>query len=334
MKAALILFLVSSPLLARTLEYKEVHRTYRNLEKIDLSHCREKFRFLNNNWMDCSFHLPQMIASPVAQIKHIRTDKVEKTDPVTGTMNKFIRIDSTYRDMDDASGNINLWASFYYQLNGERTIHYGDRSLYQYEILENTLRDALATWNPEGKTIVAWDPEAKSEFMHDEVIGNVFFGMNSASLEAEKCLANYEHDQADNWPDTEEIWYSTCSYTSSEYREPIYLRDHWSKNLLAHSLEEVREISLRSEFVALVSYSGSSFQITLGKMKDGKPDYNLDLTPEEAAPLLREAATKAKKMSAHFFLPESGISTIKANDRILGKLILRKTNSGDLIDFE
>ncbi len=326
--------LVASPLYARTLEYKEVIRTYKNLDKIDLSACREKFRFINNNWMDCNFRLPQVIDSPVAQLKHIRTEQIEKTEAVSETMNKFLRINSSYRDMDDASGNINLWASFYFQIMGERTIHYAELALYQYVLLESTIRNVLSTWHPEAVTIVAQDPEAESEFIEDKVIGSVYFGMNSASVNAEECLDNYEHDQADNWPETEEIWYSTCSYTSSEYREPVYLQNHWSKKLKSHPLSSSQVIQLTGGMVAEVFYSGSGFSITLGKIVDNQSDFNLDLPPEIAAPLIREAALKAGKMSAHFFLPESRILTLKDNDRILGKLILRRTSSGDLIDFE
>jgi hypothetical protein len=248
-------------------------------------------------------------------------------------LNYFTRLETSYHDMDEASAVTPFIASSYYQIPGESRIHSSTSDSYSKPIFTQHLWAVLKEWKPQGSTIIAYDPTKTSPFFNDEVKGSVFFGEKSESPDATKCLNNYEHDQEDNWPDDEEIWFSQCSYFEEKNFLYLALQSFWSARLKASALEETKLIHLSQGKIAQVTYSATGFSIQLGNDQAAGPDFNLDLKPEEARPLIVEAVKKAGTMKARFFILEKNKDGLKGSEKITGKLVMKRTRMRDEIDL-
>ena len=317
---------------ASVFEYREVSRTYKNLEKLDLTACGRSFRFINNNWMDCQFHLPGLINSAVGQISHFPVNKRELSTALPEGLNYVTSLETGHRDADEAASGIKLTARTYYQRWGDSTIHSGPSHLYTSQIFLEKLREALSGWRPSASTIAAYDPSLSSPFFDDEIKGRVFFGEKIVSPDPVRCLEEYEHDQEDNWPDDEVIYYSQCSYSEEKKFFPLNLTSFWSQKLRNLPVTEIKIIPLSGGKVARVSSSPEGISIQLGHDSGTGPDFNLDLTKEEATPLIHEAAKMAGTMKPHFFILERNLNSLTSGERILGKLVLKRTRMKDEID--
>ncbi|MFL5784413.1 MAG: hypothetical protein ACJ76H_07395 [Bacteriovoracaceae bacterium] len=331
---ALLALLLPLTVSASVIPYKEVFRQYKNLDQLDLSECEKTFRFVNGNWMDCRLHLPELMSSPVAKIANFVVDIKEKTIALSPEMNFFIRIETAYYDANEGAASTHLLIQAYYQKPGDIRIHSGPSSDYSFAVLKNHLTTTLREWNPSGKTVVAYSPGLKSKFIEDEVIGDVFIGESIDTPDAEKCLKNYVHEQEDNWPSEEVIFYSQCT----DYEEvpwfALYLQDFWSTKLKNHPETSDKVVYLPEGMAAQISYSAAGFSIILGKSANGIVDYNFDISPDEAFPLIRQATKLGGPMTAHFYVLESHLPEVRPEAKIIGKLALKRSGTKDEIDYQ
>lgn len=224
---------------ANAQEYKRLHRTYVDFSQIDLTACKQSFRFLNGNHMDCRLDLPQ----------GQRPDGLSKISPafyeptnvtLTTTAQGYVAYvdmrDSAF-DYLDASLSTHLILSMYYELPDKpgymQTL---PAENYEWSVFEKFLRQALGriaerrSWKTSSAVIaLPWT----NPMVDEKVIGSIFVARDRIPVRVEDCESRVSTELVDAWPE-QDYWITKCTFQNvlKAHGEAVPLNiDYWAESL-------------------------------------------------------------------------------------------------------
>lgn len=222
-------------------EYKRLHRTYLDLSQMNLDACKDSFRFLNDNYMDCQIDLPQSDAGvPLAKISpgQYMPTNVTLTADVSGYL-AYVDMRDSASDSIDGSLYTHLIFSMYYQLPDRpgymQTL---PAENYAWPVFEKFLRQALTkisqerAWKTNSPMIaLPWN----SPSVQEHIIGSIYVAKNTIPVDVDDCQRGLTTELVDAWPD-ENYWITICSsrWAALGQGEPLPLNaKYWAQSLQA-----------------------------------------------------------------------------------------------------
>jgi hypothetical protein len=297
---------------------QEFERTYLNLASIDLSECKKNYRFINGNWMDCTFKLPAPKGS--IQITPAHYPILDYTLNVElGDVTLYIDVRTTARSFEEASTETTMWISSYYRKEGVPNIHMMNKEFYSSEVLAKALKRAFAKMDA-NKSMTATimgvpDRTKENTLTSDKSLQDIFVGVKNVTPELNQCKSVYLNELQDRWPDPD-VWSSGCTYVFGEEERTLPLGpDYWSEELV--TINEAQNFAIKaqsSDQPDVYFYVGPNiFSITVGD------DMNVPFP--EAKAWIDDAIKQAGTIKTIYLLKKSEINT---QDTIMGRMVLRK----------
>jgi hypothetical protein len=329
-----------------SVEYKEVVRTYTKFSSLDFSECRKSFRFLNGNWMDCQMSLPSPgLRSSIRQIypTNYPTQNFHLKTAIDG-LEYYVDIRTVASSLDEASLGTRLWITGYYKKPGIPEIQHAPESAYSFDDFAKYLAEALERVESQrafsSRMVVALDPDQPNSYTEDQVVGSVYVGKQTQTLDLSACRSTYSHELQDRWPKEDE-WASGCVVLTGATRRDLPLRQFWSNHLRSMATDsyfdmDFPEAGQEHSILVRISYQAGSYSVSLGtKDRNGRIKFNVNFPYEEVERYLSAAFQKVPQVESHFMLLESDLSTLQSSERVLGKLVLsRSAGPQDFIDLK
>jgi hypothetical protein len=320
--------------------YREVERVFNRLDAADASGCRSTFRFLNGNWMDCVVDLDAS-AFPLQAIAHetlpIRSFSFPTEERDTSLEVRVEEV-TTWSELPTTR----LFVSAYYKKAGEVTIHQMPAEHYTCEGLVGTLTKAFEKLAHDhtyaSRMIALTAPGFEHPLATDRILGDLYVGRRTVSLEGAGCKAGYYDGMTDSWPDPDH-WTSYCVVNTGGSRHPLPLtNEHWSARL--RTLANTDPIVLRIADVGArpgttptvtIGYGDGGYTIGFAVIDDATGEAEDASIPwDRAEGWLARALEHVQEVTWPLLLKESEVSTLLPGERIEGRLVLR----GRKIDVE
>jgi hypothetical protein len=340
MKQFFLLCLASALTHAAPVRYVQVTRHLQNLASMDLSACQASYRFLNDNWMDCSFTVPSPSRSRLAQLTAAQYPQIEMAFPTADPdVEIFLRLLPQNNYANASLGDARFVFTAYYRRHSQPgRIATLPTESYAAGALTAHLKGFLAITDRRqqirSRPMIVQEA-GRNAYVYDTNAGGVVkVGRQTARLSAQKCANTFASIELDNWPYTEEVWGSGCAYRQGRERSLPYLEpSFWSPAVRALHAQSKAQVALGGDFVALANMGPGHVSVVLAKVVPGQaPDTNLRLTADEARPLIEDAALNAPALSLLYtFLddPELG-----SGEEVLGCLVAHSSAAGDVLAID
>lgn len=280
-------------------------RTYTNLRNLNLSECSQSYRFLNGNWMDCHFKLPDNKQVSPAIFPTLNHSFATELPGITAE----IDIRTFTHTYEEASLETSMWVSVNYRKAGEIYIQTLPKEYYSPEIITKLIKKAFAISDKNGilTTTLLGVPE-KNKWANEVALKSVYIGERTVKPELSECQKTYKVEMSDSWPE-EDKPFSSCIVTEGVERQGLPLSENfWSKQLKSYK-DSVSIGDIHFQF-----YNGQ-YTILVGE--------NEDIPFAKAENAIRKAINELGTQKIVFMIYEDQINTLKSNERILGVMDYR-----------
>lgn len=308
------------------LPVKSFKRTYTNLRNLDLGECEKNYRFLNDNWMDCEFKLPEGNQVVPAQYPILNYT----INVGLGDITAYVDIRTVASTFEEASLGTRVWVTIYYQKAGVNMIHEMPRKYYSETIFKSLLKIALAKSDAEGSmtSLMVGVPNTSQEnqMTKDVPLEQMHIAVKNVVPNLAACEKSYEVVLNDQWPD-DGAWSSACHVKEGIARDLLPLSaTHWSerlgrfKNSLVVKLEGEENPSILFQF-----YSGQ-YTIFVGT----NDSFEVAIPFKDSKGWIKDAITKLGVQQVVFYVKESELKQLHKHEEVLGKMVLKNGK----LDFE
>lgn len=304
MKLVFLMLLLIPMTYAGTVQ--QFKRTYNNLRNLDLSECKETYRFLNDNWMDCHFKLPENKQVSPANLPILGHSFSTDQDDITAN----IDIRTFTHSYEEASLETSIWVSVTYYKAGDNRIHTMPKEYYSPKIIRDLIKKAFTISDKNGTltTTLLGVPE-KNQWATETPLKKVYVGVRKVVPSLSACEKNYKVEMSDSWPE-EDHPFSQCIVKDGVERQALPLSESfWSQELQSY------KTSLAINDIYFSFYNGQ-YTITVGE--------NEDIPFAKAESSIRKAIDELGSNEVVFMIFEDQLNTLQANEKILGELFFHQ----------
>lgn len=313
--------LLTSPVYAfkNGLPVKTFKRTYINLKNLDLGECEKNYRFLNDNWMDCEFKLPEG-----NQVAPARYPVLNYTINVgLGDITAYIDIRTVASTFEEASLGTKVWVTGYYQKAGVNSIHMLPRKNYSPEILKSLLKIAFTRSDADGsmtsELIGVPNTSAENTMTKDVPGEQMYIGVKNVVPSLSACEKVYEVVLNDNWPD-EGAWSSSCFVKEGTSRDLLPLSEsHWTARLARFKTSQVIKLEGKKNPSVLFQFMSGHYSIFVGT----EDSYEVAIPFADTKQWIKEAITKLGTHQVVFEIRQSELHKLHKHEEVLGMMVLK-----------
>lgn len=313
--------LLASPVYAfkNGLPVKTFKRTYTNLKNLDLGECEKNYRFLNDNWMDCEFKLPEG-----NQVSPAHYPVLNYTINVgLGDVTAYIDIRTVARTFDEASLGTTVWVTAYYRKAGDNSIHMLPKKNYSPEIFKSLLKSAFTRSDADGSMTAEMmgvpNTSPENQMTKDIPGEQIYIGARNVVPNLNECEKVYEVVLNDRWPD-DGAWSSSCFIKEGTPRDLMPLsKDYWTERLNRFKKSEIITIEGKESPSILFQFLSGHYSIFVGT----EDSYEVAIPFADAKNWIKEAITKLGTHQVIFTIKQSDLKLLQRNEEILGKMVLK-----------
>lgn len=283
-----------------------IKRTYTNLRNLDLGECKQSYRFLNDNWMDCHFKLPENKQVSPANLPILSHSFSTDQEGITAE----IDIRTFTHSYEEASLETSMWVSVSYRKSGDFHIHSMPKEYYSPKIIKDLIKKAFTLSDKKGTltTTLLGVPE-NNKWAEEKSLKKVLVGLRTVTPDINECEKTYKVEMSDSWPE-EDHPFSMCVVKNGIERQSLPLSESfWSSKLKKYkNTFSINEI--------LFSIYNGQYSILVSE--------NQDIPFAKAENDIKRAINELGSKEIVFTIFEDELNTLQSNEKIMGQLEYEK----------